>query len=72
MEAQVLDTPAVREARRKKRRAARTQQEQGLRILSTSARQASRGRLDRAGQTIMQGFGRIVLDAIAKKLKGQS
>ena len=70
MEAEILDTPAVREARRVRRRAARTQRAQGLRILSASVRQASRGRFDRAGQTIMSGFGQILLAAIAKKLKG--
>ena len=71
-EAEILDTPAIREARRKRRRAARTQKEQGLRILSTSVRQATRGRFDRAGATIMQGFGQIVLDAVMMKIRGQS
>ena len=69
--AEVLTPPETREARRKARRAARTQKEQGLRILSTSVRQASRGRFDRAGQTIMSGFGQLLLEAMARKLKGQ-
>lgn len=69
--AEVLTPPETREARRKARRAARTQKEQGLRILSTSVRQASRGRFDRAGQTIMDGFGAMILAALAKKLKGE-
>ena len=71
MEAEILTSPAAREARRKARRAARTQKEQGLRILSTSVRQATRGRFDRAGQTILSGFGQIILEAMARKLKGQ-
>lgn len=71
-EAEVLDTPAIREARRIARRRARTQKEQGLRILSASVRQASRGRFDKAGVTVMQGFGQIVLDAVMKRIRGQS
>lgn len=71
MEAEILDTPTIREARRVARRKARSQREQGLRVLSTSVRQASRGRFDRAGQTIMRGFGQILLDAMAKRLKGE-
>lgn len=71
MEVEILDTPAIREARRKARRAGRSQKEQGLRILSTSTRQASRGRFDQAGTTIMNGFGQILLAAIVRKVKGQ-
>lgn len=69
--AEVLTPPEIREARRKARRKARTEKEQGLRILSTSVRQASRGRFDRAGQTIMDGFGRLILDAMVKKIRGK-
>lgn len=69
--AEVLTPPEIREARRRARRKARTQKEQGLRILSASVRQASKGRLDRAGETIMSGFGRLLLDAMARKLRGE-
>ena len=68
--AEVLTPPEIRESRRKRRRVARSQREQGLRILSTSVRQASRGRFDRAGQTIMSGFGQLLLDAMVKRIKG--
>lgn len=70
IQAEVLTDPETREQRRKARRKQRTEKEQGLRVLSTSVRQATRGRFDRAGETLMVGFGQILLAAMARKLKG--
>ena len=68
-EAEILTAPEARELRRRMRRAAESQKELGLRILSAATRQASRGRVGAARRTIMHGFGQIVVNAALSKLR---
>lgn len=70
LDAELLTEAQARELRRRQRRKQRTEQEHGLRILNAAMRQVSRGRLDKAGKTIAQGFGQMMVDQLLKKMKG--
>lgn len=70
LDAELLTEAQARELRRRQRRKQRTENEQGLRILNAAMRQVSRGRLEKAGKTIAQGFGQMMVDQLLKKMKG--
>lgn len=72
LDAELMTEAQARELRRRQRRKQRTQQEQGLRILNTALRQAGRGRVDKAGATVMAGFGKLILNAALGKFKGDA
>lgn len=70
LDAELLTEAQARELRRRQRRKQRTDQEQGLRILNAAMRQVSRGRLEKAGKTVAEGFGKMMVDQLLKKMKG--
>ncbi len=70
LDAELLTEAQARELRRRQRRKQRTEQEQGLRILNAAMRQVSRGRLEKAGKTVAEGFGKMMVDQLLKKMKG--
>lgn len=68
--AQLILSPAQREARRLARRRGRRVEDRGRRVLAASIRQIGRGRFQQAGDTLLGGIGAILAQAIADRLRG--
>ena len=66
---EVLTTAEAREARRVTRKLTRTEQERGLRILRHAMKNLDRGKPEKAVQTILRGFGGIILAKLREKVK---